>query len=72
MSGKYLTIAEVADYLRFSRGNIYLKVKRGFFPSDVLKRIGGSYRFDLNRLNEWLDKNGERSKTDKSGGDAAR
>jgi len=67
----YMTVGELAEYLRFSKGNIYMKIKRGVFPSEVVKKIDKSYRFDIESLKRWLESkdvghNG--SKADKNGG----
>ena len=63
----FLKVTEVAEYLRLSKGNLYLKLKRGVFPNDVVKKIGKSYRFELKRLNIWLDNNGNGSNGSQSG-----
>lgn len=67
----WMTISELAEYLRFSKGNVYMKIKRNVFPSYVVKKIDKSYRFNIEGLKRWLDAkevghNG--SKENKNGG----
>lgn len=56
---KLMKISEVSEHLKLSKGNIYLKIKKGVFPKGVVVRIGKSYRFELNRLNNWVNENGD-------------
>ena len=53
-----MKISEVAEYLKLSKGNIYLRIKKNIFPKGVVLKIGKSYRFELNRLNSWINGNG--------------
>lgn len=70
MNVEYMKVSEVAEYLRLSKGNVYLKIKREVFPKDVVKRIGKSYRFEVKRLKEWIDKGGNgNGNTDGGNGD---
>lgn len=55
---KYLKVTEVAEYLRLSKGNVYLKLKNGLFPNETVVRIGKSYRFDFEKLRNWIKGNG--------------
>jgi excisionase family DNA binding protein len=67
----WMTVGEMAEYLRFSKGNLYLKISRNVFPSSVVKKIGNSYRFDIQGLKRWLDEkevNGNGAEADQDGG----
>ena len=48
-----LTIDELAEYLRISKGTIYKHVRTGSFPR---VRIFGRVLYDLATVHAWLDK----------------
>ncbi len=50
---KLLTVRELAEYLGLSEITIYRKVKAGEIPA---KKIGGSWRFPKDLIDEWLKK----------------
>ena len=48
---RYLTVAEVADYLQLSIETIYMYARTGVIPAT---KIGKHWRFSLDRLEEWM------------------
>ena len=50
---KYLTVSEVAEYFQLSVETVYLYARTGVLPAT---RIGKHWRFSIDRLNEWADK----------------
>jgi excisionase family DNA binding protein len=55
-SKKYLTVSEVAEYFQLSTETVYLYARTGVLPAT---RIGKHWRFSIDRLNEWADKQAE-------------
>ena len=51
MQGKYLTVAELSEYLQIHRTTIYRMLKQGKLPGF---RIGSDWRFSLEAIKEWL------------------
>jgi excisionase family DNA binding protein len=54
-SQKYLTLAEAAEYLRFTPGALQKQMERKAIPAWTWKRVGRSYRFLRVALDEWLE-----------------
>lgn len=50
-SGELLTVAEVSAYLRKSPSTIYRLARQGQLPC---KKIGGTWRFSREDLEEWI------------------
>lgn len=50
---KYLTVSGVAEYFQLSTETVYLYARTGVLPAT---RIGKHWRFSIDRLNEWADK----------------
>jgi excisionase family DNA binding protein len=57
---KVLTIPEVSEYLRVSRQTIYRMLKRGDIPAF---RIGGDWRFNIEDLGHWIEKESQARKS---------
>lgn len=55
METPYLTIGEVAEYLRLSRETLYKYVRRGILPA---VKIGRHWRFRKPELDQWLENQG--------------
>ncbi len=53
MQKRLLNVPEVADYLGFSVSAIRKWVRRGMIP---FNKVNGGIRFDIERINEWLQK----------------
>jgi len=49
---KLMTIPEVANYLRVSRGTVERYISMGILP---MKRIGGVWRIRRSELEAWFD-----------------
>ena len=50
---KYLTVAEVADYLQLSVETVYMYARTGVVPA---AKIGKHWRFSLDRIEEWMSR----------------
>ena len=48
-----LTVDQVAEVLRVHKSTIYRLVKRGKLPAF---RVGSDWRFDPERLDEWVER----------------
>lgn len=48
---KWLTMEELANYLKMSRTKLYAMAQKGEIPAS---KIGNQWRFDRNRIDEWL------------------
>jgi excisionase family DNA binding protein len=57
---KVLTIPEVSEYLRVSRQTIYRMLRRGDIPAF---RIGGDWRFNIEDLGLWIEKESQARKS---------
>ena len=53
MEKRYLNVSEVSVYLGFSRSAIRKWVRRGTIP---FHKFNGGIRFDIQRINQWADK----------------
>lgn len=53
MNKEILTFEEARDYLRISNSTLYRLVQAKKIPAS---KVGRSWRFKKNRINEWLDK----------------
>lgn len=51
---RLLTIKEASEYLGISVRGLYLMVYRRQIP---FVKLGGKIRFDLKKLDEWIEKN---------------
>jgi excisionase family DNA binding protein len=51
---EFMTLEEVANYLRVTRKTIYRLLEKGFIPS---WRVGRQWRFDKDSLYTWLNQN---------------
>ena len=49
----FLTIRELAAQLKVTKATLFSLMKRGQFPTGV--RIGRCRRWDVDKVNEWLD-----------------
>jgi excisionase family DNA binding protein len=52
-SKRYLTVAEVADYLQLSMETVYMYARTGVIPAT---KIGKHWRFSLDRIEEWMSR----------------
>jgi excisionase family DNA binding protein len=50
---KYLTVAEVADYLQLSVETVYMYARTGIVPAT---KIGKHWRFSLDRIEDWMSR----------------
>jgi PTS system nitrogen regulatory IIA component len=48
---KWLTIDELADYIKMSRTKLYGMAKRGEVPAS---KIGNQWRFDREEIDQWM------------------
>jgi len=51
---KFMTVEEVANYLRVTEKTIYRLLKQGKIPAT---KVGNQWRFDTNSIDEWLQRN---------------
>ena len=51
---EFMTVEEVADYLRVAEKTIYRLLRRGSFPAT---KVGHSWRFDKASIDDWLHRN---------------
>jgi excisionase family DNA binding protein len=59
-SQTYLTLAEAAEYLRFTPGALQKQMERKAIPAWTWKRVGRSYRFTREFLDEWMQEESRR------------
>jgi excisionase family DNA binding protein len=59
-----MTVHEVAEYLRMSESKVYRLVKESAIP---VMRIGKTWRFRRDRLDDWLDDCAESSRKNEGG-----
>lgn len=57
MEKRFYNVDEVAVYLNFSVSAIRKWVRRGMIP---FKKVNGGIRFDIERIEKWLQKNEEK------------
>ncbi len=50
--GKWLTIEELSGYLKMSRSKLYQMAQKGKLPGS---KIGTQWRFDRDRIDEWME-----------------
>lgn len=50
----FLTIDELASYLKISRETIYKMAQKGSIPA---VKVGAQWRFDQNDIDNWLENN---------------
>jgi excisionase family DNA binding protein len=53
MAGDILTIKEVSEYLKVTERTLYRLAQEGKIPAF---KVGGSWRFQLSDLDEWITK----------------
>lgn len=51
MTDKWLTVQEVADYLKLSMSSVYKFTQQGKVP---VSRIGNQWRFDREEIDAWV------------------
>ncbi len=49
---KWMTIEELAKYLKMSRSKLYHMVQKSEIPAS---KIGNQWRFDRDKINEWMN-----------------
>jgi excisionase family DNA binding protein len=49
---KWLTVEELVAYLKISRTKLYAMTQKGEIPAS---KIGSQWRFDRNRIDEWMN-----------------
>lgn len=49
---KWLTVEELAAYLKMSRTKLYAMTQKGEIPAS---KIGNRWRFDRDRINDWMN-----------------
>ena len=50
---KWLTVEELAAYLKMSRTKLYAMTQKGEIPAS---KIGNQWRFDRDKIDEWMNK----------------
>jgi excisionase family DNA binding protein len=50
---KWLTLDELANYLKLGRTKLYRMVQSGAIPAS---RVGHQWRFDRNEIDDWVRK----------------
>ncbi|MCA9939706.1 MAG: helix-turn-helix domain-containing protein [Anaerolineales bacterium] len=50
-SDRIMTIREVAEYLQLASSTVYKLAQEGVLPA---RKIGGTWRFSLERLDRWI------------------
>ena len=50
-TNKWLTLEELASYLKLSRSNLYRMTQRGEVPAS---KIGARWRFDRDEIDAWV------------------
>ena len=48
---KWLTIDELADYLKMGRTKLYRMAQEGVIPAS---KVGNQWRFDREEIDEWM------------------
>jgi len=48
---KWLTIDELADYLKMGRTKLYRMAQEGVIPAS---KVGSQWRFDREEIDEWM------------------
>jgi len=56
---RLMTVEELADYLRVTEKTVYRLLRRDGIPAT---RVGRQWRFDKNRIDEWLERGSVRAK----------
>lgn len=56
MSRRFITVDELARILQLSDSQIRAMAVRGELPG--ARKIGGLWRFDLGKIEQWLEENG--------------
>jgi excisionase family DNA binding protein len=51
MSTEWLTVQDVADYLKLGKTKIYQYVQQGRIPG---YKVGGQWRFQRTEIDEWI------------------
>lgn len=51
----YLTVRHAADYLDLTERALRLRMERGGIPAWTWTRMGGSIRFSVKSLDQWLE-----------------
>jgi excisionase family DNA binding protein len=49
---KWLTVEELASYLKMSRTKLYTMTQKGEIPAS---KIGNQWRFDRVKIDDWMD-----------------
>ncbi|PCJ11464.1 MAG: DNA-binding protein [Gammaproteobacteria bacterium] len=49
--GKWLTLDELAEYLKLSTSNLYRMTQKGEIPAS---KIGNRWRFDRDEIDTWM------------------
>ncbi len=57
MTGKWLTIEQIAEYLQVSKEKVYKLCQRGRMPAS---KLGGQWRFKKEIVDAWMLKNQKR------------
>lgn len=55
ITDKWLTLDELADYLKLSRSKLYRMAQEGGLPAS---KVGAQWRFDRHEIDEWMKKQG--------------
>jgi len=63
ISDKWLTVEELADYLKIGRTKLYTMAQNGSIPGN---KIGTQWRFDRDEIDEWVKSGAAAGKTVKS------
>ena len=53
MTGKWLTIEPIAEYIQVSKEKVYKLCQRGRMPAS---KVGGQWRFDKTEVDDWVRK----------------
>jgi len=61
INDKWLTIDELATYLKMGRTKLYTMAQKGEIPGN---KIGSQWRFDREEIDAWI-KSGQASKSEK-------
>ena len=54
MEPRLLNVKELSAYLSMPTATVYAYVGRGKFPSDCIRRIGRSLKFDKQAVDRWV------------------
>ena len=55
METKFMTVEELAAYLRTTPGTVYTWKSMGVIPPECVKKIGRKLLFVAHEINKWLD-----------------